>query len=317
MNLSFNDNNKIKYYGRVLVKDSIFAYNTCSGIELNYTGTYLKLTLDKDNKQYLRIYIDNIDKGVLLTEESLIINKTKDLEAHQIKILRTNSNDVGKILEIKEIDTDGSFNDLNMKTKLKIEFYGDSLTCGFMINDDKTGDTITNEDGTYSFAYLLSNELDADFSMISRSGISISLPYWVDYLMKDRFIYYSLNNPKEKWDFTKFIPDYVIINLGTNDSASTDNKKGTKEEFIIGYTYFLKELRKYYNNAKILCTYGICTVKEPIKDGILESISSLNDDNIKALIMNPVETMIDNGHPTKNGYIDAKNQIIEYIKRNF
>jgi hypothetical protein len=56
------------------------------------------------------------------------------------------------------------------------------------------------------------------------------------------------------WDFSKFVPDAVVVNLGTNDlSTSTDP---TQAEFEGAYRALLETIRSKYPDAHILCTNG-------------------------------------------------------------
>ena len=58
-------------------------------------------------------------------------------------------------------------------------------------------------------------------------------------------------------DFAAFQPDWIVINLGTNDLSwcGTDEERGKK--FAALYTCFLKTVRKDNPNARILCTLGV------------------------------------------------------------
>ena len=55
-------------------------------------------------------------------------------------------------------------------------------------------------------------------------------------------------------DFTQWIPDYVVINLGTNDFSEPPIP--SKEDFISKYFELLNRVRFYYLNALIFCISG-------------------------------------------------------------
>jgi len=62
------------------------------------------------------------------------------------------------------------------------------------------------------------------------------------------------NRTNSLWDFSRFQPDAVVINLGTNDlSTSSDPDQTT---FEAGYKALLVRVRKAYPSARILCTNG-------------------------------------------------------------
>ena len=58
-------------------------------------------------------------------------------------------------------------------------------------------------------------------------------------------------------DFSRFQPDYIVLNLGTNDLSwcGTDEARGTI--FAREYKAFLKTVRKNNPGARILCTLGV------------------------------------------------------------
>ena len=58
-------------------------------------------------------------------------------------------------------------------------------------------------------------------------------------------------------DFSRFQPDYIVLNLGTNDLSwcQTDLTRG--RQFAKLYTEFLKTVRKDNPSARILCTLGL------------------------------------------------------------
>ena len=65
--------------------------------------------------------------------------------------------------------------------------------------------------------------------------------------------YTLFNDKREKWDFQRYQPDLVCINLGTND-LSTPNYD--IKLFTEAYRKFLKNVRGHYPNAKIVLLLG-------------------------------------------------------------
>ena len=62
------------------------------------------------------------------------------------------------------------------------------------------------------------------------------------------------NRADSIWDFSRFQPDAVVVNLGTNDlSTNSDPDQATFES---GYKALLVRVRKAYPKAHILCTNG-------------------------------------------------------------
>lgn len=59
------------------------------------------------------------------------------------------------------------------------------------------------------------------------------------------------------WDFSRFVPDLIVINLGTNDDSYTKDDAVRQAEYAREYAGFLKTVRRCNPHAKILCTLGI------------------------------------------------------------
>ena len=62
---------------------------------------------------------------------------------------------------------------------LKIEFIGDSITCGYGVDDEDENHQFTTatEDVTKAYAYKTAKALDAEYSMFSASGYGIVSGY--------------------------------------------------------------------------------------------------------------------------------------------
>ncbi len=153
--------------------------------------------------------------------------------------------------------------------KRKIEFYGDSITCGYG-NEDFTGkDSRTGhfENNYLTYGVMTARHFDAQFSCIANSGIGIMLS-WFPTIMPDIYDLTDPHDTKIKWDFNKYTPDLVVINLFQNDSWLVNkptneefkkrfgNQKPSEDFIIKSYENFVKSIRSKYPNATIICTLG-------------------------------------------------------------
>ncbi len=123
---------------------------------------------------------------------------------------------------------------------LYIEFIGDSITggCGnLLLGAPPAGSPDHNsslwQDGTLAYSYLTARALDADVSIINRSGIGI-FSGWCNmdgtgFDMEDYWPCLSYIRSEEPFDFASArVPDIVVINLGTNDEAFPSDKEDFK-----------------------------------------------------------------------------------------
>lgn len=153
--------------------------------------------------------------------------------------------------------------------KRKIEFYGNSITAGYAIDDlsgrDRSDSIFTNN--YLSYARLTADHYQAQYSCICKSGIGITVS-WFPVIMPE--IYDRLNpvDSTSRWDFSRYTPDVVVINLFQNDSwivslpnhAEFKARFGTQAptpEFIINaYADFVRSIRANYPDAQIVCILG-------------------------------------------------------------
>lgn len=134
----------------------------------------------------------------------------------------------------------------------RIEFVGDSITCGYgVLGGACTNPSVDEEDWTVTAGALVAAQLHAEPTTISYSGIGMYRDYSgsTTNQMPTRFLLTLADIPSSTWGFTTPPPDVVVIDLGTNDFAGGD--PGTA--FLMAYTTFLQqELRPHYPNAWVI-----------------------------------------------------------------
>ena len=212
--------NKIKFIGRGYYKDDVININfSGSGIQLYAKTDKLILNLkgtkydDPNGCPYVSILIDDIRYDFPVNEELKVINMSLPYGKHDIKILKRTESSVSHVSIL-----------------LKIEYYGDSITCGYgSIGDDPLlGFTTATESFLDGYAYLTAKLLDADYSAICVSGFPIYKSRWNEgFPIESVADMISISDYSEDmtfdtaipWDNNKFIPDIVVVNLGTNDCS--------------------------------------------------------------------------------------------------
>lgn len=169
--------------------------------------------------------------------------------------------------------------------KLKMEFIGNSITCGYGVEGDLSQTfTTATENVSLAWAYMTAGKLGADYSIVSKSGAGLISGYTGDGVRNEENIltpYYdhmgcSMFNlegdvkPQDfEYDFS-FEPDVIVVNVGTNDISYCRplDEKGelriTKEEeterrsiFYVEYKSFIEWIRELNPFSKIVCTLGV------------------------------------------------------------
>jgi len=220
--------------------------------------------------------------------------------------------------------------------KLKIEFIGDSITCGYGVDDEDRDHHFktSTEDATKAYAYKTAMALDADYSLVSYSGNGIISGYtdngtrqtsqlvpavykkfaksWGSY---DMFSVQELD-----WDFSQFQPDYIVINLGTNDASYTKGDQERIQEYIDGYVDFLSTVRENNPKAHIICSLGVMgTDLYPAVEKAAAAYTEKTGDTNLSTFKFTVQDGNKNGyaadwHPTAASHDIAAAELTEYIK---
>lgn len=274
----------VKTIGRTReYKDTLWMAHSGSGAEFCVTGTKANVTLRADssvsgsteNLSRVAIYLDGmrVADEILFKEETMIsVFESATEETHTIRVIKL-SESAMSTCGISGITVVGEFRPTAEKDTF-IEFVGDSITCGYGVDDEDRDHHFSTqtEDVTKAYAYRTAEGLGADYSMVSFSGYGIVsgytgtgeksgeqlVPKYYEKLGFSYGTYLGDGVPQNvEWDFSKCQPDLVVINLGTNDNSYVLGLPERKEEYVSGYVDFLYTVRKRNPNAKILCVLGM------------------------------------------------------------
>ena len=153
----------------------------------------------------------------------------------------------------------------------KIEFIGNSITCGYGNEGLKPyeGFDYSTENHYYSYASITARTLDAQHWVVARSGIGAyrnygeaktgsprsCMPVQYEYIgyAYDLRLREEPTFLREKWDFNRYQPDVVCINLGTNDLSTQPYDVNLLKQ---GYQRLLKMVRSNNPKAKIVFLCG-------------------------------------------------------------
>lgn len=142
----------------------------------------------------------------------------------------------------------------------KIEFIGNSITCGYGVESSDPNEHFSDETENhyYTYAAITARNLKAQHVAVARSGIGIYRNYGApkagsDDCMPRMYPYTNFLDKSQEWDFSRYQPDVVCVNLGTNDMSlnNCDPKR-----LLNGYRSFLRDLRGHYPKAKIVFLSG-------------------------------------------------------------
>ncbi len=341
------DSTNVKLIGRTLTEDNtLWLALSASGIEFTCKGTHATVDIkgdgaalgSADSRARFAVYIDGdrvLDEMVDSAEKTYDLFRYDTEKEVTVKILKL-SEAANSAFGITGITVEGSGDVAPTPAKnMKIEFIGDSITCAYGVDDEVKEHhfSTTTEDATKSYAYKTAQMLDADYSLVSYSGFGIIsgytskakntgslLPPIYEQFAKtwgSSSSYFKENTP---WDFGSFVPEYIVINLGTNDYSYTGGKKDRKEEFTEGYTEFLKQVRKNNPDSFIICSLGImgANLYSSIEKAVAAYTEETGDTNLTTFRFDQ-QNGDKNGiaadwHPAEGSHQDAAEALSEYIK---
>lgn len=340
------DSSNVKLIGRTLTEnDTLWIAQSASGIEFTCTGTHASVDIKgdgaalgaADSRARFAIYVDGkrvLDEMVDSAEKTYDIFDYDTEKEATVKILKL-SESTNSTFGITGITVTGEGDVAPTPEKeLKIEFIGDSITCAYGVDDEVKEHHFSTEteDATKSFAYKTAEALDADYSMVSYSGHGVVSGYTSKEKNTDNLVppvyeqfaktygsssgYFTETTP---WDFSEFVPQYIVINLGTNDYSYTGGKKEKKAEFVEEYVKFLKMVRKDNPDAFIICSLGImgANLYSQIEKAVNQYIEETGDTNLAPFYFDQ-QNGDKNGiaadwHPTEGSHQDAADALVEYF----
>ncbi len=340
----------VKLLGRTVYQGNIlYLANSGSGIEFTFFGDHASLDLVGDsttaeggNPKWLTriaVYVNGQK-----TQDQLISSQSTRLDLvnseapglFTVRVVKL-SEPAFSIFGIRsvQVNATGPSQPTAGKRRL-IEFIGDSITCGYGLDDPDLTHTFSTatEDAAGSYAYQACEAMDYDISMLSYSGCGIlpgnevisglqtSMPKTISqYYNKLAFSNSSIGMiyPQLlRWDFEKKA-DIVVINLGTNDWKYITSGLNTTEEFEERYVEFLGKIREQNPEAMILCTLGIMgdELYPNIENAVRTFKKDTNDQftfTMKFNRQSEEDGYVIGGHPSRAANKKAAEQLVNTIR---
>lgn len=147
----------------------------------------------------------------------------------------------GRLLPVQESD-------------LKLEFIGNSVTCGYGIEADNELQPYTDstQNFYYSYAAITARNVHADALVVALSGAGVYQSYSNSLNTIPQIYDYTITTKGERWDFNRYKPNIIFVGLGANDfSRPLDVSK-----FHETYRRFLEYVHSKQSQATIVMGSG-------------------------------------------------------------
>ena len=305
----------IQYIGRINDSNPDQPTFNWPGIEIRarFQGTSLRMVA-KPKSGYFMCSIDNA------TPFKVAFNSERDSVVQLATALSQGEHSVRLMYTIEGLDRHAIFRgfvlDKGCKLvtpdplpKRKIEFIGNSITCG------------------YGYATLTSDALGAQHFSISRSGIGAYRNYGgpatgSSDAMPQMYDLTLYHDSTQLWNFKRWTPDVVCINLGTNDFSTPAYDAALYEKSYLG---LVRHVRNCYPQAFIVLMSGPmlqektnAIVKKTL-DNIKKTLNKKGDKRILRFDFTPQDGSLGYGadyHPSKAQHQKMAEELTKFLKEN-
>ena len=322
-----SDRSKFRVVGRAQYTDMGILFDHCANV-LEFQGYMtgdLKLNANSsgDNKNdwtYLTVYIDGerVEQRFCIegNDKTITLATFKGNYFHTVRIVKQSeiSNSDSRL---KNIIMTGYLTKAPEERKYYIEFYGDSLTAGY--SNIATKDYPTSEEGdaiyqdaTKTYAFMASEALNADCSILAMSGVGIDKG-WTSNNFMYYFSKYSYRRGGEAYSFEGArVPDLVVIHLGANDVT----RGSSRSKFVENGTALIKYIHEGYGkNIPIIWAYDPGEqVPDSWREEVLNKFSSTT--KVYSLKLEWRSKGKINGHPNVAGHEKNAGELVNLIKSN-
>lgn len=217
----------------------------------------------------------------------------------------------------------------------RLEFIGDSITCDTgmeaLINstqctEDGWGQPYNN--ARLSYEAVLSRNLNAEYHLNAVSGIGLVRNYGFQYDARPMLdVYDSLffeQTDSPLWDPKLYVPDALVIALGSNDFSPGDSERPIMEVdvFVNAYVEFIHKLRQDFPDAHIFCVsspilgdnwptpaYKSATDQKTAITHVVDQLTQAGDSKVHKFFSIPIVGMGCGSHPDTNQHQQMADQL--------
>ena len=339
------ENADVRRLGRTLMRNgTLWLGYSLTGAEFDFDGTSLsaELTTDWVNdeawKENFQPYMAVLVNGKLLKRFAVNegtaeyeLYRSEKAEKVRIRLVKLSENAFSKV-GVLSFCADGRLTATKPCSERRIEFVGDSITCGFGIEGKSVCDNFktSTENPLINYASLTANELGAEYQLTSWTAIGVysnsvkddrtepdnawTMPVIYDYT--DKGTDGNLGFEPEMWNFSRFAPQLIVVNLGTNDKDFTRGIPERTAAFENCYREFIAHIRAKNPQAHIICALG--AMGQELLPQVENAVKTLADERITSLgfeVQREEDGIGSEWHPSAVTHRKMADKLIAEIKR--
>jgi lysophospholipase L1-like esterase len=301
-----------------------------SGVSMaaRFTGTQVSIQLnDGSNQNEFEVVVDGAIQPTIVTHAGTttypVVTGLAD-GTHELTVWRRSEASYGftELLGLTGFSAGGTLLAPPPAPAHQIEVIGDSISCGFGIEGDAscTNAQLESIENDYlAYGSVAARALAADVVTIAWSGIGVYRNYDQagpsTNTMPDRYDF-AIPTAQTPWDFSKYQPQAVVINLTSND-FSTMGDPG--QPYIDAFVAFVQHVRSKYAGAYFFLVIewrGNGSDSAPDVNAVVSKIQAGGDANIESFDIRPYsDGNACQGHPDVAGAQAMGNALAAEIKK--
>ncbi|RKG71202.1 lipase [Corallococcus sp. CA054B] len=288
---------RVRYVGRTYRSDTgvVFSHPGVT-VRARFWGDAVRMRLDDAGTggdvgtNHFDVVVDGAAPKLLAVrpgQGSYLLASDLPVGLHTVELFKRTESLVGAST-LLALEVHGEFREPPPRhTGLKLEFIGDSITCGYgtdvtfipeTSSSKAPGFTSKHQNPRRGHAWLTAQRLGAEavFVCYSGHGVYRNLDLSTSGLIPALYERAVPDHPAT-WDFSNASPDVIVLNAGTNDTfagAGTAAFLPDEAAFKAAYRTFLERLRALHPRAHIVCTLGSMTdgFKRKEQQGVVTSV---------------------------------------------
>jgi len=300
---------ELSYSGRIDFTDPlapIFIF-PASFVTMIFKGSKLKVLVKNRQSEYstyIGYVLDGVEEKVILSnnkevQEIILAENLDSAKQHEIILFKRQGARCEFTFYGFVVDKESEISAPRKKYRKCMEFYGESVACGKSLEaidctnevDLKNADEYSN--AWNSYAMMTARNLKAEISIIAQEGIALldntgyfNAPQSIGMeSIYDKLHFNFYAGEIVHWDFNKYIPQVVVIDIGQNDSIPENYMKEDSNSYKSinwksHYKEFVLNIRRKYKNAFIVLTTTLIK-HDPSWDRAIGAVcDEINDKNI-------------------------------------
>jgi hypothetical protein len=222
----------------------------------------------------------------------------------------------------------------------RILFIGDSVTCGEAIDrpppparqtESKAeckNDAPASSNAYLSYGMLLGRALGAEVHLVCYGGRGLIRDWRGNSRVANAPQLFDLAVPdppwRAAWDHSAFVPDAVVVSLGTNDFNLALGPFPDREEYVSRYVAFVRAIRGHAPQAHVFLTEGAIVSdqtdpnrpqKTVLREYIAETSRRVADARVHVVESTHYPGDACNAHPTRDQHAAMARDLTPVIRR--